>query len=65
MTCFELGEGHRTPTGLEVKIEFGCGGGLTIAQAGKLFGIAKEKLNGMITTDKFCCTRWEQLHLSW
>ena len=22
-------------------------------------------LNGMITNDKFCCTRWSQLQLSW
>jgi hypothetical protein len=22
-------------------------------------------LNGMITNDKFCCTRWGQLPLSW
>jgi hypothetical protein len=22
-------------------------------------------LNGLITNDKFCCTRWGTLHLSW
>jgi hypothetical protein len=22
-------------------------------------------LNGLITNDKFCCTRWERLPLSW
>jgi predicted ATPase len=26
---------------------------------------AKALLNGMITNDKFCCTRWGQLQLSW
>ena len=31
MTCFEFGEGHRAQTGIEVKIEFGFGAGLTIA----------------------------------
>lgn len=25
----------------------------------------KDQFNGMITNDKFCCTRWGQLHLSW
>src|SRR5262249_15420536 len=29
------------------------------------FGIAKAFLNGMITNDKFCCTRWDILPLSW
>jgi hypothetical protein len=23
------------------------------------------ELNGIITNDKFCCTRWSQLQLSW
>src|SRR5918992_1852052 len=45
MTRFELGKGHRTQTGIEVKVEFGFGAGLTIAQPGKLFSIAKEKLD--------------------
>ena len=44
MTRFEFGEGHRTQTGIEVKVEFGFGAGLTIAQPSKLFSIAKEKL---------------------
>ncbi len=26
---------------------------------------AKAAFNGMITNDKFCCTRWGQLQLSW
>jgi hypothetical protein len=45
MTCFELGEGHGTQTGIEVKIEFGFGAGLAIAQPGELFGVAKKKLD--------------------
>ncbi len=31
----------------------------------QLLGIAKPFLNGMITNDKFCCTRWGILPLSW
>jgi hypothetical protein len=27
--------------------------------------IPKARLNGMITNDKFCCTRWGTLPLSW
>jgi hypothetical protein len=45
MTYFELGEGHRTQTGIEMEIEFGFGASLAIAQAGELFGVAKEKLD--------------------
>ena len=37
-----------------------CGG-----KAQLVFGIAKAFLNGMITNDKFCCTRWDILPLSW
>jgi hypothetical protein len=29
------------------------------------FAFCKALLNGMITNDKFCCTRWGQLQLSW
>ena len=29
------------------------------------FDPAEKQLNGMITNDKFCCTRWSQLQLSW
>ena len=36
-----------------------------VFQAPVLFRISKVKLNGMITNDKFCCTRWSQLQLSW
>ena len=28
-------------------------------------GVANFHFNGMITNDKFCCTRWCQLQLSW
>jgi hypothetical protein len=27
--------------------------------------VGKERFNGMITNDKFCCTRWHELQLSW
>jgi len=27
--------------------------------------VCEKSLNGMITNDKFCCTRWGQLQLSW
>jgi hypothetical protein len=36
-----------------------------IFQTPVLFGVAEVELNGMITNDKFCLTRWGQLHLSW
>src|SRR5262249_14980699 len=36
-----------------------------VFQAPVLFRISKVQLNGMITNDKFCCTRWDQLQLSW
>ena len=65
MTRLELGEGHGTQTGIEVEIEFVFGAGLAIAQTSELLGIAKKKLNGMITNDNFCGTRWGQLPLSW
>jgi hypothetical protein len=29
------------------------------------FLIREKCFNGMITNDKFCCTRWGQLQLSW
>jgi hypothetical protein len=29
------------------------------------FLVRKKGLDGMITNDKFCCTRWSQLQLSW
>jgi hypothetical protein len=27
--------------------------------------LPEEVVDGMITNDKFCCTRWSQLQLSW
>jgi hypothetical protein len=45
MTRFALGEGSRTQTGIEVKSELGFCASLAIAQTGKLFGVAKEKLD--------------------
>src|SRR5262247_3707961 len=29
------------------------------------FAFFETLLNGLITNDKFCCTRWGTLHLSW
>jgi len=29
------------------------------------FVVAKGRINGMITNDKFCLTRWGELSLSW
>ncbi len=29
------------------------------------FLVGEEGFNGMITNDKFCCTRWTDLQLSW
>jgi hypothetical protein len=29
------------------------------------FAFFKALFNGLITNDKFCCTRWERLPLSW
>jgi anti-sigma factor RsiW len=29
------------------------------------FAFFEALLNGLITNDKFCCTRWGTLHLSW
>lgn len=29
------------------------------------FLIGEKRFNGMITNDKFCCTRWGALQLSW
>jgi hypothetical protein len=29
------------------------------------FALFKALFNGLITNDKFCCTRWGILHLSW
>ena len=46
----------RDPSGGEIHEVF---------QAPVLFGITEVQLNGMITNDKFCCTRWSQLQLSW
>lgn len=43
------------------------GGGheLVVIAAEQVFGIFKESLNGIITNDKFCLTRWAELELSW
>ena len=56
---------ERRQRGIEMKIEGRLGSRLTVREAGELFAVAEEKLNGMITNDKFCCTRWDILPLSW
>jgi hypothetical protein len=38
---------------------------LVIAPTERLLGDTIEILNGMITNDKFCLTRWGELQLSW
>jgi hypothetical protein len=38
---------------------------LVVAQAPQNVGITDGDLNGMIANDKFCCTRWDMLRLSW
>jgi hypothetical protein len=40
-------------------------GRLKAGQQQPLFAKAEEVLNGMITNDKFCLTRWGALELSW
>jgi hypothetical protein len=34
-------------------------------EAHRLLEVPQIGLNGMITNDKFCCTRWGVLPLSW
>jgi hypothetical protein len=38
---------------------------LKVGQQQPLFAEPEEMLNGMITNDKFCLTRWGALELSW
>ena len=45
MTCFELGEGHRAQTGIEVEIQCGLCTSLAIAQPGTLCGVATQKFD--------------------
>src|SRR5215813_5840881 len=45
LTRFKLSEGHGAQTRVEVKVEFGLRASLTIGQAGKLFAVAKQKLD--------------------
>ena len=61
----QFGQAHGAETRIEMKPQLGCRARLAITQAGELLGVAEQKLNGMITNDKFCCTRWTQLPLSW
>ena len=35
------------------------------AQPGQLLGVAEASLNGVITSDKFCWSRYGQLRLAW
>src|SRR6266511_2969560 len=36
-----------------------------LADPGVLAGLAEADLDGLITTGKFCCTRWGRLRLDW
>jgi hypothetical protein len=36
-----------------------------LVQAQMCFTVLIKGFNGMITKDKFCCTRWSQLQQSW
>ncbi len=45
LTSFEFGQRDCAQTGIEVKVEFGLGARLTVGQTGKLFGVAKQKLD--------------------
>jgi hypothetical protein len=56
---------ERCQRGVEMEIQCGFGTRLAVTQAGELFAVTEQKLNGMITNDKVCCTRWRQLQLSW
>jgi hypothetical protein len=47
-----------------IGLAFG-GGRLKAGQQQPLFAKPEEVLNGMITNDKFCLTRWGALELSW
>jgi hypothetical protein len=47
-----------------VGFPFGSGR-LKVGQQQPLFAEPEEMLNGMITNDKFCLTRWGALELSW
>jgi hypothetical protein len=38
---------------------------LVLAQAVEGIAVANGDFNGIITNDKFCCTRWGKLLLSW
>jgi hypothetical protein len=38
---------------------------LVLAEPQQLLGIFQPLLDGMISNDKFCCTRWGVLQLSW
>jgi hypothetical protein len=61
----KLGETDSAQTYIKMKAQLAGRAGLTVAQARELCRVAEKKFNGMITNDKFCCTRWSQLQLSW
>src|SRR5262245_45560918 len=62
LSAHQIGRRQRS---VEMKIQSCFCACLTVEEPGELFAVAEEKLNGMITNDKFCCTRWGQLQLSW
>ncbi len=69
--CFRSGLRHQTShvdrrdRGVEVEMQCLFVTRLAIRKAGELFGVAEDKLNGLITNDKFCLSRWVALKLSW
>jgi hypothetical protein len=45
LTRFELGNGHRTHTGIAVQSALGFCAGVAVTQPGQLFGVAQENLD--------------------
>jgi hypothetical protein len=60
---FQIGVGHHHQ--LHVTFNRKEVSHLVITPTERLLGDAVEILNGMITNDKFCLTRWGELQLSW
>jgi hypothetical protein len=43
LTSLQLGQRHRTQTGIAVKVELGLGAGLGVGQTGQLVGVSEQK----------------------